>query len=214
MSRLQGIQCLALVMGVIALQANAHSKELQEKTAKEAARSALKVGDHAIDGELVDADGNKILLSDLWKKNPLVVIWYRGGWCPICMRHLSGIQEAMPEIEKAGAKIVAIAPEKPEMTKQTAENNGFDFLLLSDQGNELGEKYGVVFKLDPDTATRYQQMFDLAKYNGDSSMRLPVPVAYVINQEGVITFAYVEPDYKQRVKPEDIINALKYVPNE
>lgn len=187
-----------------------HSHESQEKTAEQAAGSALKVGDHAIDGVLVGGDGNQVMLSDLWKENPLVVIWYRGGWCPICMRHLNGIQQVLPQIKEAGAKIVAIAPELPEKSKQTAEKNGFDFQLLSDKGNSLGEKYGVVFKLDPSTAAKYQELFDLEKYNGDSSMRLPVPVAYVINQEGVITFAFVDANYQNRVPAADILTALKF----
>ncbi|TWU25965.1 peroxiredoxin-like family protein [Bythopirellula polymerisocia] len=204
--------CLFLFICTLVPIESVHSEEPQEKTAQQAAATALKVGDQAIDGVLIDGAGKEVQLSDLWKEGPLVVIWYRGGWCPICMRHLRGIQEAMPQIKEAGAKIVAIAPELPEMSKQTAEKNGFDFLLLSDKGNTLGEKYGIVFKLDPGTATRYQQLFDLEKFNGDASMELPVPVAYVINEKGVITFAYVEPDYRQRVKPGDIVDALKTTP--
>jgi peroxiredoxin len=125
------------------------------------------------------------------------------------MRHLSGIQEATSQIKEADAKIVAIAPELPEMTKDTVEKNGFDFPVLSDPGNALGFKYGVVFKLDPDTATRYQERFNLEKYNGDATMQLPVPVAYIIGQDGVISFAYVNANYRERVKPADVIEALK-----
>ena len=179
--------------------------------AEQAVRGALQVGDAAVDGVLLDNAGNKVQLSDLWKEHPLVVVWYRGGWCPICMRHLSSIQAVLPELNAAGAKLVAIAPEQPEMASQTAAKNGFEFLLLSDPGNAVGEKYGIVFTLDPGTAQKYQKMFDLEKYNGDSSMKLPVPVAYVINQEGKITFAFVEPDYRQRVDPADLLEALSPV---
>jgi peroxiredoxin len=183
--------------------------EQTDKTAEQAAETSLKVGDKAIDGELVDGSGKKVKLSELWKDGPLVVVWYRGGWCPICMRHLSGIQEAMPAIKETGAKIVAIAPELPDMVKETAEENDFDFPVLSDKGNALGFKYGVVFKLDDDTARRYQEHFNLEKYNGDATMQLPVPVAYVINPEGVITYAYVNPNYRDRVKPADIVDAVR-----
>ncbi len=200
---------LCALIGVMLTDTAALSEEHQEKTAELAAGTALKVGDQAIDGVLVDGDGNEVRLSELWKDGPLVVIWYRGGWCPICMRHLSGIQEALPQIRAAGAKIVAIAPELPEMSKRTAEKNSLEFLLLSDKGNALGEKYGVVFKLDPGTAKKYQQLFDLEKFNGDASMQLPIPVAYVINQEGNIIFAFVDADYRNRVSAEEIITALE-----
>lgn len=186
-----------------------HAQQQTDKTAEQAAETALKVGDKAIDGELVDASGEKVKLSDLWKDGPLVVIWYRGGWCPVCQKHLSGIQEALPEIKAAGGQIVAIAPELPENSKQTAEKSGLEFPVLSDKGNELGKKYGVIFKLDPETAKKYQDWINLEKYNGDASMQLPIPVAYIINTEGVITFAFVNANYGERVKPADVVTALK-----
>jgi len=183
--------------------------EQSEKTAEQAAETALKVGDKAIDGELVDSAGKKVKLSQLWHEGPLVVIWYRGGWCPVCQKHLSGIQEALPAIKAAGGKIVAVTPELPESSKLTAKEGGLDFPVLTDKGNELGKKYGVVFKLDPDTAKKYQEWINLEKRNGDASMELPVPVAYIINREGVITFAFVNANYGERVKPADVVQALK-----
>ena len=186
-----------------------YAQEQTEKTAEQAAETALKVGDKAVDGELVDGEGKKVKLSELWKGGPLVVIWYRGGWCPVCQKHLSGIQEALPAIKAAGGSVVAIAPELPENSKQTAKKNGLDFALLSDKGNALGKKYGVVFKLDPDTAQDYQRWFSLEKHNGDASMQLPVPVAYIINSEGIITFAYVNANYGERVNPDEVVKAMK-----
>lgn len=183
--------------------------EESEKTAEQAAETALKVGDKAIDGELVDSEGMKVKLSDLWQEGPLVVIWYRGGWCPICQKHLSGIQKVLPAIKAAGGQVVAITPELPEKAQQTAEKSGLEFTVLTDKGNELGKNYGVVFKLDPDTAQKYQQWFSLEEYNGDASMQLPVPVAYIINQQGEITFAFVNANYSERVRPTDVVQALE-----
>jgi len=179
------------------------------KTAEKAAETALKQGDQAIDGELVDSNGDKVQLSKLWEQGPLVVVWYRGGWCPLCQRHLSAIQQVLPEIKAAGGRVVAISPEVPKKSEATAKQNQLDYQVLSDQGNQLGHKYGVTFTLPTETATKYQEMFDLAAYNGDDSMQLPVPAAYVISPQGEITYAFVNADYRERAKPDDLLQAIK-----
>jgi peroxiredoxin len=199
---------VALSMLTLAAVSHAHAAgTAPDATAAE--QAALDVGDKAIDGTLTAADGSKVELSELWAKNPLVVIWYRGGWCPICSRHLKSIQQALPEFQAAGATLVAIAPELPEKSAQTVDTLDLGYTVLSDPHNELGKKYGVVFKLDDDTAAKYQQYFHLTEVNGDDSFELPIPAAYAIGTDGVIDFAYLVGDYHQRVKPDDILKSLK-----
>ena len=146
--------------------------------------AALKEGDEAIDGQLPDANGNLVKLSDLWAKGPVVAIWYRGGWCPYCNIQLVAMQEALPAIKAAGGTLVAITPETPDNSLTTTEKNKLEFVVLSDAGNQLARKYGLVFKLPEKVSPLYKQFIDLSKYNGDESDELPLAATYVIDKAG------------------------------
>ena len=171
--------------------------------------AALGVGDDAVDGELISATGEAVLLSDLWKEKPLVVVWYRGGWCPFCNGHLKELQKALPAIAEAGGQVVAISPELPESASETAANNDLSFTLLTDQGNELARKYNLVFKLPDFVEPIYRERIQLEKYNGEDSYELPLAATYVIDADGKIRYAFLDADYKLRADPEEILAALK-----
>ncbi len=108
---------------------------------------ALRVGDRAPDFELPGASGKKVKLSELIARGPVVVTWYRGGWCPYCNIALRGFHKSLPEIRAAGATLVAISPETPDNTLSTAEKNHLDFEVLSDHGNKVAHAYGVAYKI-------------------------------------------------------------------
>lgn len=171
--------------------------------------SALNVGDKAADGELTDVNDKSIKLSDLWTKGPVVLMWYRGGWCPYCNVQLRVMQEALPAIEAAGGNLVAIAPEKSDHSLSTKEKNQLEFLVLSDVGNKVARAYGLVFKLPEKVSPIYKKMIDLSKYNGDDSDELPLAATYVIDTTGVIRYAYLDANYTKRAEPSAIVDALK-----
>lgn len=171
--------------------------------------AALSAGAEAFDGELPDANGNTVKLSDLWAKGPVVVVWYRGGWCPYCNLQLQAMQEALPAIKAKGGTLVAITPETPDNSLSTVEKNELEFVVLSDVGNELAKKYGVVFELPEKVSPIYKKMIDLAKYNGNDSDELPLAATYVINQTGKITYAFLDANYTKRAEPADIVAALE-----
>ena len=150
-----------------------------------------------------------MLLSDLWKEKPLVVVWYRGGWCPFCNGHLKELQKALDAIAEAGGQVVAISPELPESASETAANNDLSFTLLTDQGNELARKYNLVFKLPDFVEPIYRERIQLEKYNGEDSYELPLAATYVIDAGGKIRYAFLDADYKLRADPEEILAALK-----
>ncbi len=171
--------------------------------------SALNVGAQAIDGELPDANGSAVKLSDLWAKGPVVVVWYRGGWCPYCNLQLRAMQEALPAIKAKGGTMIAITPETPDNSLSTVEKNELEFVVLSDVGNELAKKYGVVFKLPEKVSPIYKQMIDLSKYNGNDSDELPLAATYVIDQSGKIRYAFLDANYTARAEPADVVAALE-----
>ncbi|WP_448822174.1 peroxiredoxin-like family protein [Capnocytophaga sp.] len=173
------------------------------------ASKALKVGDKAPNFTLKNALGKKVKLSALLKKGNVVLTWYRGGWCPYCNRALQSWQEALPELKAQGAIFIALTPELPDYSLSTKEKHHLQFEVLTDLNNEVARSYGLVFTLDKATATRYEQGFGLSAYNGNHLNQLPMPATYIIDQKGVIQYAFVNPDYTQRANPEEVIKKLK-----
>jgi len=171
-------------------------------------RSARQVGDAAIDARLSGWDGKSVKLSSLWQEGPIVLMWYRGGWCPYCNIQLRAMQQSMDKIENAGAKLVVLTPELPEKAKETAEANDLDIVALHDNGNALARKYGLVFQLPEAIIPAYRDRLKLLEYNGNDAMELPLAATYVIDKSGTITFAFLDADYKKRAEPADVIEAV------
>ncbi|MEM6331064.1 MAG: peroxiredoxin-like family protein [Planctomycetota bacterium] len=170
---------------------------------------ALNVGDKAVDATLLDAEGGKVKLSSLWAEGPLVISFYRGGWCPYCNLQLRAMERSLAELEGAGARLVAVTPELPEKAKKTAEGNKLSLTVLTDKGNTLAGKMGVAFRLPDAILPIYKQRIDLNAYNGDDSYTLPLAATYVIDTAGVIRYAFLDADYKKRAEPADVVAAVK-----
>ena len=172
-------------------------------------QNAKQVGGTAPDFSLKNAIGKEIRLSDYLKKGPVVLTWYRGGWCPYCNLTLHRLQQELPNFKAAGANLLALTPELPDKSLSTKDKNQLDFEVLSDVNNEIAKQYGIVFTLTPDVAKAYQNAFDLYAYNGNESNELPLAATYVIDKNGKISFAFLDADYRNRAEPADILAALK-----
>jgi peroxiredoxin len=173
---------------------------------------AIKTGDKAPPFTLKNATGDEVSLASLLEKGPVVLLWYRGGWCPYCNIQLNAFQQALPDITAAGAQLVALTPELPDKSLNTKEKNDLDFEILSDLDQKVAREYGLVFKLTPEVAELYKEHFDLKEYNGPDAAydELPLAATYVIDREGVIQWAFLHADYRKRAEPADIITALKH----
>jgi peroxiredoxin len=122
---------------------------------------------------------------------------------------LQAYQEILPELERLGASLVAITPELPNSSLSTAEKNKLAFSVLSDVGNHVARRYGLVFKLADALRGPMEKLgIDLAKVNGDPSWELPIPATYVIAPDGIVRLAFVDADYRRRLEPADILAAL------
>lgn len=170
---------------------------------------ALRSGDTMPDFELPDQHGNLRRLSDYLSQAPVVLNIYRGGWCPYCNMEMKALHDVLPKIQAAGAILIGLSPESPDKALTTAENNEIDIDILSDSGNRTIERLGLVFELPQALRPIYEKIgIDVPAYNGDDSFRLPVPATYIIGQDGVIRFAFVNSDYTQRLEPSDIVGKL------
>lgn len=173
--------------------------------------SAMNVGDKAPNFTLKNAKRERVTLYDELKNGPVVLIWYRGGWCPYCNLTLRRLQDELPNFKRYNATLIALTPELPDSTLSTTEKNELSFQVLSDIGNKVAKEYGVVFELTEAVAKRYQDGFDLHGYNGDKSNTLPLAATYVIDKNGKIVYAFLDADYRNRAEPKEIIEALSII---
>jgi peroxiredoxin/YHS domain-containing protein len=169
----------------------------------------MNVGDKAPDFTLPDATGKQVSLASMLEKGPVVLTWYRGGWCPYCNKQLSEYQAVLGDMQAAGAQLVAISPQTPDQSLSTAEKNSLTFAVLSDQGSHTAKRYGVAYTMPAELVERYKGKLDLAKYNGDDTNQLPITATYVIDREGVIRYAFVDEDYSKRAPTAAILASLK-----
>lgn len=170
-----------------------------------------KVGDKAPAFTLKNASGKEIALSSLLKDGPVVLTWYRGGWCPYCNIAMAAMQQELPEIQKAGAQLVALSPELPDKTLSTKEKNQLKFEVLSDLNHAVADEYGIVFELTPNVRELYKKNFDLTEFNGKDAgnSKLPLAATYIIDTDGTIRWAFLDADYRKRAEPTEIVDFLK-----
>lgn len=171
--------------------------------------NAKQVGDTAPDFELNNALDQPVKLSDYLQKGPVILTWYRGGWCPYCNLTLHALQEELPNFQANGAQLIALTPELPDSSISTAEKHELQFEILSDIGNTVANEYGIVFTLTEEVAEMYNQSFQLNQHNGDSSNQLPLAATYIINPNGEIVYAFLDADYRNRAEPKDLTKFLR-----
>jgi len=172
--------------------------------------AAPKTGDTLPDFSLPNHRGEVTSIAELRKKGPVVVTFYRGGWCPYCNLELRAYQEILPQIKAAGATLVAITPELPDESLTTAERNGLEFEVLTDQNSDYAREIGVVFTVAERLRPIYESFgIDLEKHNGQGQFDVPLAATYVINVDGTIACAVVEADYTVRAEPAEVVKVLQ-----
>jgi peroxiredoxin len=172
-----------------------------------------QAGDTLPDFVLTDAAGEVVASDELLAKGPLVLVFYRGGWCPYCDVMLRSLDEHRAAILATGASLIGVSPEKPGELAHTAERLGVGLRLLSDPGARLARACGLAFEMPPDLIDFYRRLFqvDLADHNAGAGWALPLPAAYVVASDGRITYAFAEHDWSRHVEPEDLLAAVHAV---
>ncbi|MGB2692278.1 MAG: peroxiredoxin-like family protein [Thermodesulfobacteriota bacterium] len=174
------------------------------------AEKSLKVGEKAPDFNLPNPSGESVNLHTLLEKGPVVLNFYRGGWCPYCNLELNAYQKHLPEIESLGASLVAISPQTPDSSLSTAEKNDLKFDVLSDEGNKTANEFGLVFELAPELHELYLKFgINIPESNGNDSWEIPLPGTYVIDKDGTVKYAYANADYTKRAEPDEVISKLQ-----
>ena len=171
--------------------------------------SSINVGDKAPMFKAKDQNGNVVKSSDILKNEQLIVVFYRGQWCPMCNKHLSHLQDNVSKFKKAGAQLVAITPELPVSVDKTIEKTKADYPILHDTHSKIMKEYGVEFMLPVKLQKKYKEYgIDLTVANGNDDQLLPVPATYIIGKDGKVKFVQYDPDYKNRSNAKDILKHL------
>lgn len=175
------------------------------------AHNAIEVGAKAPGGTLTTIEGESVDLASMYGDGPLVITFYRGGWCPFCNRAMAKWAESQSSLQEAGARWLAITPEKPNFTKETSEK--FQGLtVLSDANFEASKGFGLYFDLDDEIKGVYKGYgINLEEHNANGLWSLPHPATFIIDSKGIVQFAEVHVDYKQRTDPATVLAALKNI---
>lgn len=164
--------------------------------------AALTAGNQAPDSALSNARGGVVRLSHTLASGPVVLSFYRGGWCRYCTLELRALQKALPEFKAAGAALIAVSPQTPDESLSTVEKNDLTLPVLSDPGSRVARAFGIAFDLADGVRPTFTS-FGHARpdRNGDESWVLPLPATYVVDRDGIIAFAHVDVDVRKRLEP-------------
>lgn len=171
---------------------------------------ALKAGDLAPDFNLPNQAGKLVSLYGLLERGPVVLTFFRGGWCPFCTLTLRALAAIRPKLRRQGAELVAISPETPDNAAATVERNGLQFPVLTDAGNQVAREYRLVWELDAKMRAVYEKLgHPLPKMNGNNEWTLPVPAGFVVAQDRRISYAHVQTRIDRRIEPQVALDAVQ-----
>jgi peroxiredoxin len=157
-----------------------------------------------------DQNGKSINLKELLKSGQVVLVFYRGEWCPFCNKHLSALADSLSLITSKGAKLVAVTPQKSEYISKTIAKTRASYSIIHDDGLKIMKSYGVAFKLDDEKINLYKKVgIDFDVVNGETNgPSLPVPALYIIGKNGKITYRYFDHNYRNRPTVKEIVRNL------
>ena len=175
----------------------------------QSAPEGLFIASKAPDFKAKDQHGTEIRLKDLLKKGKVVLVFYRGNWCPYCNKALARLQDSLQLIKDKGATLLAVSPEKAEGIAKTTEKTKAEYSVLHDEDMKIMKAYDVAFEVPENTITRYKNAgLDIEKNNGKNGKYLPVPAVYIIDQESTIRYRFFETDYKKRPSVQELLDNL------
>ncbi|MEX0329810.1 MAG: peroxiredoxin-like family protein [Puniceicoccaceae bacterium] len=175
----------------------------------------LAEGDSIPEGTLYTDFGSPYVLEEELSGKPAVLIFYRGGWCPYCSRHLSALAEVEEALDSAGFTLLAISPDRPEVLRQKEKLADLSYTLLSDSSMQVSSRFGIAFKVEDKLVSKYKDSYgiDIEADSGETHHLLPHPSVYIVDADGIIRFAYVNENYKVRLEPEKILSTAKAILN-
>ncbi|TYO97469.1 peroxiredoxin [Geothermobacter ehrlichii] len=159
---------------------------------------------------LQDSEGRTIRLDQLTRGKPTILIFYRGGWCPYCNIQLADLGRIEPDLLRLGYQLVAISMDSPRFLRETRQKHAINYTLLSDSDANAAKAFGLAWRLEEPTFDQYRSLgFDIEQASGRKHHILPVPATFVVGTDGLISFAYVHPDFRIRVDGDVLLAAAR-----
>jgi peroxiredoxin len=189
-----------------------HARAVTELKQSGLAANILHIGAKIPEFRLQDHDGKSVSSSDLLARGRIVLCFIRGRWCPFCVGQMEAMNLVLPELEQAGATLVAISPQTVQQSFFMRDQHRLRFPLLADAGNMVGRQFGLTYRIPDEQRAVYQRAFvNLPFVNGDDSWELPIPATYIIDRDGSVIFASANEDYTERTEPSEIVRLLRTV---
>ena len=197
---------LLILLSIISCQLS----QAQDYASRASDVTPLLISQKIPDVALKTVEDETVSLREQVYEQPAILVFYRGGWCPYCSRHLSELKAVEDELFDIGYQVLAISPDRPAKLKATLKNTEPAYTLLSDSPMEVSKAFGIAFKVDQETVDRYKSIgIDLEGDSGYDHHLLPAPAIYILNTEGIVKFNYVNPDYKERINGDVLLAAAK-----
>ena len=141
---------------------------------------------------------------------PIVLTFFRGGWCPYCNLHLSELRLAEKQLAEMGFDIWFVSMDKPELLLASLDDPAIGYTIYSDSSLQATRAFGLAFHVSDEIVGKYLDYgIDLEKASGENHHVLPAPATYIIGTDGIINFAYINPDYKVRLHPDVLLAAAR-----
>ncbi|MGE0560354.1 MAG: peroxiredoxin-like family protein [Flavobacteriales bacterium] len=204
---MQTIKLTTIILSILSIGFSCKAQD-NLKTVNDA--KGLEVGQVVENFTATDVNGNIFSLDKGLENGPVVLIFIRGQWCPVCNRHMNTIQDSLKYIQEKGAQVVVVSPEKPEFIEKTIEKSKIEFTVLYDEGQRISDYFDVTFNPDGKTKMIYNTVLGakLKESHTDDSERLPIPATFIIGQDKKIVWRQFDVDYKNRSTVKDIIENI------
>lgn len=186
----------------------AQTKNIIAKNAEDVC--PVKIGKEIPNTIVRTVDNKEISLKEIIDKQKSIIIFYRGGWCPYCNLHLSELQSIEDDLIKIGYKLIAISMDKPENLNATIDKHNLKYELYSDNQANACTEFGIAFKVENDYVDKLKSFnMNLEESSGEKHHILPVPSVFLTDENGIIKFEYVNPNYKERISGKLLLEVSK-----
>jgi peroxiredoxin len=187
-----------------------HAQVVAELKARQISANIPAAGAKAPPFELPDHDGKPVSSSDLLANGRLVLSFIRGRWCPFCVGQMEAMNLILPQIEQAGASLVAISPQTVKQAFFMHDQHKLRFPLLSDSGNKVARQFGLTYRVPAPQEAVYRRAFvNLPLTNGEDSWELPIPATFILDRDSTVLYASANEDYTYRPEPAEIVEMLR-----
>lgn len=187
----------------------AFGKSIDDLKTKGIDKKSIQIGDKMPEFSLPNAVGNRISSGEILRNGKIILAFYRGSWCPYCNLELRFLQENLSGIKDKNAVLIAISPQSPDHSLTMVEKNNLEFEVLTDVNNDFAKKLGIVFQLQDFVLPYYKNLgIDLLAFNKSDENTLPVPAVFVVDENNVVVYKFLDVNYMSRIDVEELIQAL------